>query len=210
MIRLTLSCLPLTLQNASREQSLHSGQILFQQNDNSEAVFFLQKGQIRLVNFIGDQVVNNYFVKPGESFAESAPFHDTYLCTAIADQPSEVIAVPKKIFLETLHQDFDVCKSFMRQLVYRFDSTQKVLTLRSIRSARERVLQYLNLHCEPTQMTVELDRPLKDIASELGMVPEVLSRTLTKLKKDGVIKRDKKRIYLSKSYFIVNDEKLAS
>ena len=142
MTRLTLNSLPSRLYAIAKEQTLTSRQILFQQNDIAEAVYFLREGQMRLVNFVGDQVVNNFFVEPGESFAESAPFYNTYPYTAIADQRSEIIAVPKQAFLEALHQDFELCKSFMRQLVYRFDTTQTILTLRSIRSARDRVLQY--------------------------------------------------------------------
>lgn len=206
MTRLTLNSLPSGLQELAKEQALNSRQILFQQNDTAEAVYFLKEGQIRLVNFVSDQVVNNFFVETGESFAESAPFYETYPYTAIADQKSEVIAVPKQAFLEALHQDFDLCKSFMRQLVYRFDSTQKILTLRSIRSARERVLQYLAMHREPNQVMIELERPLKDIASELGLVPEVLSRTLTTLKNDGIISRDRRHVYFREEGFVQSSE----
>ena len=52
------------------------------------------------------------------------------------------------------------------------------------------------MHREPNQAMIELERPLKDIASELGLVPEVLSRTLTTLKNDGIISRDKRYVYL--------------
>lgn len=197
MTRLTLDSLPLPVQKASKYEFLHPRQILFQQGDRTEWVYFLQYGQIRLVNFVNDQVVNNCFIEAGESFAEISPFYETYPYTAIADRKSAVVKIPKPIFLEALQQDFSFCKSFMKQLVYRFDTTQKILTLRSIRSARERVLQYLVMNCEPHELAIKLQRPLKDIASELGLVPEVLSRTLTSLKNDGIIKRDRQYIYLN-------------
>jgi CRP-like cAMP-binding protein len=197
MTRLTLDSLPPLLKTASQDEFLHPQQILFQQGDLAEGVYFLRNGQIRLVNFISDQVVNNCFVDPGESFAESTPFYETYPYTAIADRKSKVVKIPKQLFLETLHQDFNFCKSFMRQLVYRFDTTQKILTLRSIRSARERVLQYLVMNRQSHELAIKLQRPLKDIASELGLVPEVLSRTLTSLRNEGVIDRDRQYIYLN-------------
>lgn len=194
MTRLTFSSLSADLQRTSKRKKLYSKQILFQQNETAEAIFFLQSGQIRLVNFINDQVVNNFFVEHGESFAEMAPFYETYPYTAIADQRSEVIAIPKNAFLAALNDDFELCQRFMQQLVHRFDKAQKILALRSIRSARERVLQYILMQLKPNETDIELERPLKDIASELGIVPEVLSRTLTSLKNEGVISRDKKRI----------------
>ncbi|MEB3212303.1 MAG: Crp/Fnr family transcriptional regulator [Leptolyngbyaceae bacterium] len=194
MTRLTFSSLPADLQKAAQRRKLYSNQILFQQNETADSIFFLQSGQIRLVSFINDQVVNNFFVGLGESFAEIAPFFETYPYTAIADQHSEVMATPKDRFIAELNNNPDLCHQVMQQLAQRLDKTQKILTLRSIRSARERVLQYILMQLQPDETYVDLERPLKDIASELGLAPEVLSRTLTTLENDGVINRNKKRI----------------
>lgn len=200
MTRLMLDNLPEELLQLAARRSLGADQILFQQRDRAESIFFLESGQIRLVNFTDQQIINNFFVEPGESFAESAPFSDTYACTAIADLPSEVIAIPKPVFLEALHQDFDFCRTFMAQLVYRFDNVRSLLVLRSIRSARERLLRYLMMKRGANQTIVDLDRPLKDIASELGLVPEVLSRALAMLQNEGIINRDKRRIHFDETW----------
>ncbi|NJL56178.1 winged helix-turn-helix domain-containing protein [bacterium] len=40
------------------------------------------------------------------------------------------------------------------------------------------------------------DRPLKDIAADLGITPETLSRALTKLERDGAITRQQNAIIL--------------
>jgi len=84
-------------------------------------------------------------------------------------------------------------------LSYRLHTTKVMVELRSIRSAQERVLHYLRLVVPAEKNTVVLEQPLKNIASDLGITPEVLSRTLTQLASDGVIAREKRRITLLKS-----------
>ena len=86
--------------------------------------------------------------------------------------------------------------AFIEQIGHRLHSTKIILELRSIRSARERVLHYLRLTIPPEEGSIVLDQPLKNIAFDLGLSLEVLSRTLAQLVKEGVISRQKRRITL--------------
>jgi CRP-like cAMP-binding protein len=74
-----------------------------------------------------------------------------------------------------------------------------MIELRSIRSAQERVLHYLHLIAPPEKNTIMLEQPLKNIAFDLGISPEVLSRALTQLASDGAIARERRKITLLKS-----------
>ena len=66
------------------------------------------------------------------------------------------------------------------------------------RSAHERLLQYLRFLSE-NQTVVNLDRPLKEIAGELGFTPETLSRALARLEQQGAIARHGRSITLQNS-----------
>lgn len=46
------------------------------------------------------------------------------------------------------------------------------------------------------QTTTTFDRPLKDIAVDLGLTPETLSRALTRLEREGIITRTRLQIKL--------------
>lgn len=178
------------------------GQILFAQHEPTEAVFILQSGQIRLVNYTEDgQQINHYSIRVGESFAEVALFHEHYVCTAIASAPSRVVILPKQPYLIALKQHPDLAVTFMAQIAQRLHESKILLELRSIRSAPKRVLHYLQLNVQSGSMTVTFDRPLKEIADDLGLTPEALSRALKQLHKEGVIHRRKRNVTLRKEFF---------
>lgn len=68
------------------------------------------------------------------------------------------------------------------------------LELRSIQSARERILQSLTAIAPSSEAKLLLDRPLKSIADDLGLTHECSYRTLAQLAKEGVIRRRKNAI----------------
>ncbi len=73
------------------------------------------------------------------------------------------------------------------------------MELRNIRSARERVLQYLRLHSGGYQRSVPVEGELQDIAAELGMSREAFYRALAALEAEGQLARKQSTIILKKS-----------
>jgi CRP/FNR family transcriptional regulator, dissimilatory nitrate respiration regulator len=69
-----------------------------------------------------------------------------------------------------------------------------LLELRGIRSARARVLHYLRVMTPNDEKILNLEQPLKEIANDIGISPEALSRTLTQLQNEGILTRIKRRI----------------
>ncbi len=183
------------LQGAIAHRDLATGQMLFHQGDQAEAVFVVESGQIKLAHFTeAGHIIKHYGVVAGESFAEAALFNSIYDCAAIAEMPSRVMVLPKQILLTTLEQQPTLAMEVMSQLAKRAHETKVLLTLRSIRSPRDRVLHYLQLVAQSN--TVHLERSLKDIAEEIGISPEVFSRALSRLQQEGVITRNKRNIDL--------------
>lgn len=183
------------LQGLITHHDLGKGQMLFYQGDQAESVFVLESGKIRLAQFTQEgKVIPHYDVVTGESFAEAALFNSTYDCSAIAEIPSRVLVLPKDVLLTTLEQQPALAMGVMAQLAKRAHDAKVLLTLRSIRSPRERVLHYLSLVARSNR--VSLKRSFKDIAEEIGIAPEVFSRVLSSLEKDGVISRNRRNIDL--------------
>jgi CRP/FNR family transcriptional regulator, dissimilatory nitrate respiration regulator len=192
--------LPLSLQTVAQYQNLSNGQVLFHCNEISSTIYAVKTGQLRLLHYTkSGQSISHYAVHAGEICAEVVLFLDVYTCSAIAEAPTQVLALPKQIFLNTLKQDPDFAIAFMMQLSYRLHTTKVMVELRSIRSAQERVLHYLRLMAPPEKNTIVLKQPLKNIAADLSISPEALSRTLSRLERDGAIAREKRRITLLES-----------
>lgn len=196
-----LNQLPAELQAIASVKALAAGQVLFAQHEQAEAVFVLQSGHIQLVNYTEDgHQINHYSVRAGESFAEVALFNQTYVCTAIATAPSCILVLPKQPFLMALKSYPDLAEMFIEQLARHLHQTKILLELRSIRSAQRRVLHYLQLNVQLDGITVDFDRPLKEIADDLGLTPEALSRALKQLHQEGMINRRKRKVTLRKEF----------
>ncbi|MEM8720412.1 MAG: Crp/Fnr family transcriptional regulator [Cyanobacteria bacterium P01_G01_bin.39] len=203
---LTFEKLPAAIQNHVTYEDIGSGQILFQQEEATKSIYFLIEGKLRLISLTQERIINYYFIQPGESVAEIALFADNYFCTAIADLPSRLAVIDKEVVSQALVDYPDFANLYMNQLTYRFKTVKTLLNLRSIRSARERLLQYLTRQVEPSSQTLILQRSLKDIALELGLSAETLSRTLSSLQKDGVITRKQRSITLNEDWLTIENE----
>ena len=193
-----IDSLPEALRKTITIQSLVAGETLFTQGDEASNLYIVTSGRIKLVRYInGGKVSMLEIVRTSESMAEVALISENYPCTAIAENDSEVIDYPKEDLLSVLRLYPDMAQDFMAVLVKKIQSLKFSLELRDIRIAHERVLRYLrHLVNFPQETTIVLDRPLKDIASELGFTPETLSRALIRLETDGIIARQERIITL--------------
>ena len=192
-----ISQLPTALQAVVTLRQLSNEQMLFNRNETAQAVYAVKSGRVRLIHYThSGQSISHYVVGPGEVCAEVTLFLENYTCSAIAEGSTQVLAFPKQAFLTALQQNSDFAMVFMEQVCHRLHGTKVILELRSIRSARERVLHYLRITIPPEEKSIVLDQPLKNTAFDLGLSPEVLSRTLAQLVKESVISRQKRRITL--------------
>ena len=190
--------LPEFLKDKVARQNLVVGETLFVQENEATKFYVVTKGRIRLLRYLDRGKVSTFeIVRPFQTLAEMALFADIYPCTAIAEIDSEVIAYPKEELLEVLRTHPELAVDFMSMLVKKIQSLKFRLELRDIKIAHERVLHYLRqLVNFPKETTVVLDRPLKDIAEDIGFTPETLSRALIRLETDGAISRSDRTITL--------------
>ena len=195
---LSLDCLPSDLRSAIAWRELAPDQILFHQGDAASAFFVVETGRLKIARRVPEgRAITFQVARPGDSFAELAIFSDFYACTATAEIASRVVVYPKQPLLVALREYSNLSEDFMTQLVRRSLSLIVQLELRNIRTAHRRVLQYLNFLAS-TENTgiISFDRPLKEIAIDLGLTPETLSRALARLEREGIIVREQNLIRL--------------
>ena len=135
----------------------------------------------------------------GEFFAEASLFAETYHCDAVAVAPSRIRVYPKAKVMEALRTDPLLATAFMARLAHQLQELRARMELRSIRSARERVLQYLRLRADLDGRSIAIEGQLQDIAAEIGITREALNRTLATLEAEGFITREGSAIALKKS-----------
>lgn len=185
-----------TLKSA-KTRNLAATEVLFRQGDPAAAIFGLEEGRIRMVRHtVDDHVAVLHTVGKGAMFAEAALFSETYHCDAIASAPTRVRVYPKSETLQALLEDPVMAVSFMSSLAHQVQDLRTRLEQRNIRSARERVTQFLRLSANAQDGSVQLHGTLMDLAGEMGLSHEALYRTLAALESERAIARTKDRIVL--------------
>lgn len=198
---LTPESLPPALRDGITYQELTVGQALFQQGDPALALFVVATGRLRLFRYTTEgKIVTFCVAQGGESFGEVALLSDIYTDSAVAEVASRVAVYPKQLLLNAMREHPNLAEDFMTLLVRKIQSLKFRLELRDIRLAHERVLQYLRHLAQPdSETSVDLDRPLQEIAGDLGLTPETLSRALAQLEQEGAIARYQRIIILRNS-----------
>jgi len=190
-------------QEALERRSLARGEVLFKQGDKVTAIYFVEAGRLRLERRTFDGRLLVLGITPaGRFFVEAALFSDMFHCDAVATEPTRVCVYPKGAVLNALRADPENAMSFLALVAHQVIELRQRLEIMKVRSAKERVMLYLDLNAEPDGRTVNLRSQLQDIASELGLTREVLYRTLASLERAGAIERAGDRILLKKSLSI--------
>ena len=101
--------------------------------------------------------------------------------------------------MAALRTDPALAETFIARLARQLQELRARMELRNIRSARERVLQYLWLRAGVDGRGVAIEGQLQDVAAEIGMSREALYRTLAALEAEGCLTRKDNAILLKKS-----------
>ncbi len=168
---------------------LVAGEPLFRQGDACVGVFRLVTGRIRLLRCTpGGSEVGMHTARAGELFAEASLFSTHYHCDAVALARSEVWLYPKEALARQLRAAPESLWAFTAELAHRLQGLRTRVEIRQIRSARERVLQFLRLRCDGSGLWTT-EGTLKHLAEDLGLTHEALYRALAALAREGHIER---------------------
>jgi CRP-like cAMP-binding protein len=172
-------------------KSYGRGEILFFQNEPANCFFFVLDGWIKIFRLTeqGEESVIHVFTR-GDSFAEAAIFEcGTFPVTAQAAEDSRVLAIMAAPFIAKLRNEPDLCLNIMASMSRHLRSLVSQLEQLTTKSSVQRLAQFL-VHMAPDgSATAEIRLPVDKslIAGRLGMQPETLSRSLSKLRTMGVL-----------------------
>lgn len=180
------------------------GETLFCEGDQATGFYLLVSGSIKLCRMSHDgreKVL--HFVKPRETFAEAALFGDgKYPAEARGLEAGEALYLPKTGFMELMGRNPSftlnlvvslslMLRQFARQIEeLAFADVTSRLASFLIRRVDEKATSYNGI------TYIDLGIRKGELASRLGTASETISRTLRKLKDEGIIEVQGNRVVI--------------
>jgi len=186
----------------TRRVELEPGQTLFREGDCCDGFYFVEAGRVKIYRRTPDgreRIVHH--VGPGQSFAEAALFHFGVFPASAAsvDGPATVLRVEGARFLQLLAEQHALGTSMIGSLcgwLHVLLDRIEVLTLLSAGSRLATYLLRLPAREVGGVLQVELPLPKKDLASELSITPETLSRLLARWRDRSLIRVEGRTVAL--------------
>ena len=163
---------------AISQKTYVSGERIFSQESHSRAIYYLVRGEVHLLRFGSDGTqVMIHRAFGGDFFAEASLFSPAYHCDAVAQVDCDLIRLDKRQILEEMERSPAFALSVSAHFARQVQSYRRLLEIRSIRSADERVLAAVD--------TGLLGGNIKAFASEIGLTHEATYRSLARAVRQG-------------------------
>jgi CRP/FNR family transcriptional regulator len=177
----------------ARLKSFARGETLFTETSAVEFIYIVKDGSIKLYKTSEEgRELTVRIMGPGDYFC-CAPIHigGKHFVNATAVLDSEILAIPAKVFKERLFSDLsDTSMRIINGLCGKIKYLSGLLEELTFKGVEQRVIITLLRRAEdeaPGGKTATLSLTHQDIAALTGTVREVVSRTMLKLKKEGII-----------------------
>jgi len=191
------------LAEASELRRLDRGATLFLEGDPVERFFVVVEGWVKVYKGhpTGDRQLVLHLEGPGSSLAEVAVFLDEqrYPASAEAVTESQVLAVPKEEFLALLEREPKVARCALRYLARPLIGLVTKLTFHDV---MDRLVAYLVERLEAEGQGFELPTNA-ELAGLLGTVPELVSRKLWKLYREGLIELEGRKVHVTEPAYLL-------
>lgn len=172
-------------------RTVSGGTLLFVQDDPADRFYVVLDGWVKLyrVSEQGAQAIVTVVIS-GETFAEAAIFASgRFPVCAETVSDSRLLMLSRKGLLRSLAADPEIALAMLGSLSLRLRHLVETIEHLQVKSAPQRLGDFLLHLCPPDAATASVDLPFPKtlVAQRLGMRPETLSRALAKLRAVGVL-----------------------
>ena len=168
------------------------GEFLFREGELCSTISIVVSGQVKIssMTYSGNEVIFNVLEK-GEIFGNNLIFSDNphYKGDVVAIKESVIVSISKDNLVKILQSNTEFLLAYLNiqsNFGKKLNSTIKML---SFNSAEERFMFYLQAQNDKIQF-----KTITELSDILHLERETLSRLLTKLEKENVIKRSPHQI----------------
>ena len=183
------------LASLARERALVKGEVLFLAGERAAGLFVIASGRIRAfrVSTLGrEQTI--HVEREGATLAEVPVFDDgAYPATAVAEEPTRILFLDKGDVQRFMLKHPQVAITALKLMAQRLRGHAELVDALSLQQVGQRVARFLLAqgrdHGSPVEGGVQFDLTISndELARQIGSVREVVSRTLSRLEKDGLI-----------------------
>jgi CRP/FNR family transcriptional regulator len=180
-------------------KSFPAGSIILNINDYIKSIPIVLSGSIKVFRTDDDgREILLYYIKPAESCIMSflAGFnHDTSKIKAIAEEDAEILLIPVSKASEWI-KEFPEWTDFIFSLYQkRFEELLDVVNALAFQKVDARLLHLLKQKSALFQ-SIEIKVTHQQLANELGITREAVSRVLKQMEKDQLISLSRNKIFL--------------
>lgn len=185
---------PQHLRLAAQTLELQRGDFLFRHGGAVHRIYQVVSGEIRLVEYAANGTeCTLQRAGPGDWIGECSTCVAAYGCHARATRRTQVVGLPMALFKAALHEDLAFTHAWSEQLAHSLRRAYARYERRSLKTARERLLHFVVTESRG-QPWLDLPQSFAALAGELGLTRESLYRTLALLEREGVVRREGRRL----------------
>lgn len=182
-------------------KSLEKGEMLFREGDKAEGFYVLQTGAISVFKITPDgreQIICVF--RPPESFAEvTLATLEAYPANGVALENSKVILVQRAGFRDLICRKPELSLHMLASMSLHLKHLVQTLQDYKGRQIEGRLADWLFKHMPPGAAAFELPVTKKNLAGQLGVTSETLSRTFARFRDEGLIRVEGPRVHLLKA-----------
>ncbi len=174
------------LESISKKSTYQKGNILFYEKEEPTALLFLAEGVVKIykTDLKNNEVIMRRFRAP-TFIAEMAALEQIpYPASASFETDGTVISIDYKYFKENFMDDPKIAFSFIKSLSRKVKNLEEVIELNIVLDTTARLAKYIY---ENEAILGELKN--YQLAEDLHMTPETLSRTLKKFSILGLLEK---------------------
>lgn len=177
-----------------RDRTFERGQTIFAEGQEASGFYVVAAGRVKVYKISPDgkeQIL--HLLGPGEPFGEVALFSGrAFPAFAEAFETSRVFFIPREGFAAQVRAHPSLALNMLATLSMRLHQFANMIEGLSLREVSSRLAGYILSESgkQGGAARVELDLAKGQLASLLGTIPETLSRTLTRMVRQGLVRAD--------------------
>ena len=182
------------LSGLAHKRDLAKGEVLFLVGEQAAGLFIVVSGAIRAfrVNAQGrEQTI--HVERDGATLADVPVFDDgVYPATAVAEEPTAVLFLSKADVRDFMLRHPETALVALKLMAKRMRGHAELVDALALQQVGQRLARFFLDHCRDhgsrTASGVEFELALsnEELARQVGSVREVVSRTLSRLERDGL------------------------
>src|SRR5687768_17685646 len=189
-----------TILPAVQHRRFPRGSYVMRAGEETDALYIILAGRAKVLipDDDGNEVILSV-IGPNEFFGEMGLLDDQPRSASVETmEPCEMLRITRSAFLGCLKDNFDAAMKIIRNLVKRLREADRKIESLALIDVYGRVARLLIEMAQPVdgQWIIEKAPPKQEIARMIGASREMVSRVVKDLNDKGVIRAEKRKIYV--------------